>query len=585
MRLLGWLAVAVVVLACTRLDAMAPAGCLAPSLEVTPSNLDLFEDSTGSVAAEVTTNCGASVVDTALVAWVTRNAGVATVAAVDSLSATVTAVAIGETYIVATFGAATDSARITVQALTPADTFPCTGTPTKICPGDDGQAKIDAQGTGTAFTVGAGIHRLQSWVPKANDTFRFEVGAVMDGGRTLTGWTAAGTAYYVGGQTQQNPYGTTYVCAAGHPGCGYPEQLWVNGHYYEHMTTLGAIGAGKWYFDYAADRIYLPFDPTDSTVVTTVEPYAFSGGASGVVIKGPTGGTGVRGVIEHYAAGPQRAVVGYGSAPGWTVDTMEVRHSGGIGIRTTGTANQRGNYVHHMSEMGAAATGTPTSRGNKWEYNNTAGFGPGGAEENGGVKWVYTSNMLSYGDTARYNYGNGLWFDTNNRDATLRKFVADSNDWAGVLDEVSYRTLADSGKAWGNGRNPPGSYAVAGANIIVANSRDAEIAYNVVGGGLHGILGYETTRSAPVFPSGESTHDVVNLDVHHNTITVPAGGRAAGIADLDAGANPYSAGNTWHHNAYTCLGGAKWRWTGNTDITKAAWVALPQDASSTFSGC
>jgi parallel beta-helix repeat protein len=577
-----WLGFAVVVgLACSDLQALVPLACAAPVVDVSPSNLDIFEDSTGGLVATVTTNCATEDVDTAVVAWVSRDVAVVTVASTGDLTADVTAVALGQTYVVATFGAAKDSARITVQALTPLDTFPCVASATTIAPGDDGQAKINAQATGVAFTVCGGVHRLQQWVPKTNQSFTGQTGAILDGGRTLTGWTAAGTAYYVGGQTQQLVNTSITPCDAAHPGCFYPEQLWVDGHLYEHMTSLGGIGAGKWYFDYAADRIYLPFDPTDSTVVTSVARKAISGSASGVTVEGLT--------IQHYANMAQEGALD--GANGWTIEDNTVCDNHGINIKAGGSSVVRDNVICRAGQLGLAVAGSGTLvDSNEIHHNMVAGYGPGSAVECGATKFVRTTNLVVRANHVYDNGCNGLWTDVNNIGARFVSNLVEDNACSGIIEEVGYEVVIDSNTVTGNGFTCTlGNPATGPAGIFIANSRDAEVMYNTVQDNKNGITGYDSDRPNPTIgiagcsggPCG--THDVVNMEAHHNTVRQNTG-RAGGVTDADAGANPYSAGNSWHHNAYTCTGATRWRWSAG-DLAKAAWVAVPQESGSTYSGC
>src|SRR4051794_9430775 len=59
--------------------------------------------------------------------------------------------------------------------------------------GDDIQAQVNANSTGTTFVLRAGVHRLQSIRPKDGDTFQGEQGAVLSGARLLTNFTRSGS--------------------------------------------------------------------------------------------------------------------------------------------------------------------------------------------------------------------------------------------------------------------------------------------------------------------------------------------------------------------------------------------------------
>ncbi|MCP3935957.1 MAG: hypothetical protein GY708_11370, partial [Actinomycetia bacterium] len=65
--------------------------------------------------------------------------------------------------------------------------------------GADLQSIVDAHPAGTTFMIGAGVHRMQSIVPRDGDTFIAEPGAELNGSQELHGWTRrTGTFPYVG---------------------------------------------------------------------------------------------------------------------------------------------------------------------------------------------------------------------------------------------------------------------------------------------------------------------------------------------------------------------------------------------------
>jgi hypothetical protein len=141
------------------------------------------------------------------------------------------------------------------------------------------------------FTIRAGVHRLQSITPKSGQSFQGEPGAIVSGAKVLTGWVQDGSRWYVTGQTQQGP--VSGVCFLENPGCNKAEDLWIDGVLKWHATSLSGVVPGKWFFDYAADRIYVGDDPGGRSVETSVTTYAFAGGAANVTVKGL--------VIEKYA--------------------------------------------------------------------------------------------------------------------------------------------------------------------------------------------------------------------------------------------------------------------------------------------
>jgi parallel beta-helix repeat protein len=481
--------------------------------------------------------------------------------------------------VVATFNGFADTSRVTIPA-PPPPTATCVSSGTRLCPGDDLQAKATAAGAGATLTLQPGVYRLQSVKPLNGQSWVGQAGAIMSGARVLTGWQSDGAGHwYVGGQTQQNAYGTSYSCQVGHDGCMYPEQLWIDGALQEHMTSLGAVpgGSQKWYFDYAADRIYIAQNPTGHAIETSVTPSAFSGGATGVRISGL--------VIERYANAAQHAAVNEGSGAQWTIESNEVRDNHGIGIGIGSNGIMRDNNVHHQGQMGITARGSDgLVERNEVAYNNTAFFGDGHYAETGGSKFVFTTSLIVRNNHVHHNHGPGLWTDINNVGCLYEGNTVEDNDWRGIFHEISYDCVIRNNIARRNGFNSPGpAGAVEGAGILVSDSRNVEIYGNTVEGNRAGIMAIDADRSAS-HPSTLGEHNTVNVYVHDNVVT-QGGGDVGGVVDRDPYHDPYAAseGNRWVANTYVVGAAAvRWRWVSNTDYDRPHWLGFGQDSGAVF---
>lgn len=487
-----------------------------------------------------------------------------------------TATTSGSFAVIATVNGLADTSRVTVLA----PTSSCVSSGTRLCPGDDLQAKANAAGVGATLTLQPGVYRMQSVAPLNGQTWAGQPGAIMSGARVLTGWQSDGAGHwYVGGQTQQNAYGTSYSCQSGHDGCMYPEQLWIDGTLQEHMTSLAGApgGSPKWYFDYAADRIYIAQNPAGHTIESSVTAVAFKGQATGVRITGL--------VIERYANAAQHAVVGEGAGDRWTIESNEVRDNHGIGIGIGAGGIMRNNYVHHQGQMGVTARGSNgLVESNEIAYNNTAFFGDGHYAETGGSKFVFTTSLVVRNNHSHHNKGPGLWTDINNVGCLYEGNTVEDNDWRGIFHEISYDCVIRNNVVRRNGFNSPGTAgAVEGAGILVSDSRNVEIYGNTVEGNRAGIMAIDADRSAS-HPSSLGEHNVVNLYVHNNTVT-QSSGKLGGISDWDANHDPYAASenNRWVANTYI-VGSAdvRWRWTANTDGDRVRWLGFGQDSGAVF---
>lgn len=449
-----------------------------------------------------------------------------------------------------------------------ADTVPaCTPAPLVLCPGDSLQAKVTAAGTNAALHAGPGVFAFASVKLLAGQSLAGEDRAtVFSGLRVLDGWTSDGAGHwYVGGQTQHSDTLNAFTCYPGRL-CGQPEMLWRQGVRQEPVASLAAVATGTWFFDYAADRIYLPSDPGTDTVETSVTHTAFVGNQGRVAHL----------MVVGYANPAQTACVN-----AQVLDTVVVTRCHGFGLRTTGTGRMAGDTAIYNGEGGATATGTPwVTAGNDFSHNGTAGFGTGAVEEAAGLKLISTLNAVVEDSRASWNDINGFWDDVNSRGTMFRRLVADSNAGIGILHEVSYWAKINGNHACWNGLHT-GTYAVAGGGIVVANSPGAEVWDNDVCGNKAGIMGYETNRTSPALTYGP--HDVTGLWVHGNRVAQSGTGFVAGILlSGDPSAQPFSAAanNRWTGNQYLVDPSNRFRWA--SILTASGWLAVPQDSGSTF---
>src|SRR4051794_7801149 len=70
-------------------------------------------------------------------------------------------------------------------------------------------------------------------------------------------------------------------CEAGYL-CQAPDDVYRDNVLLRRVGSSGAVTAGTFYFDYAADRIYVGDDPSGHTLEAAAVPYAFNGTAQGV---------------------------------------------------------------------------------------------------------------------------------------------------------------------------------------------------------------------------------------------------------------------------------------------------------------
>jgi parallel beta-helix repeat protein len=446
---------------------------------------------------------------------------------------------------------------------------------TTIYPGQSIQAAVNAFPDGTAFLLKTGVHRLQQVSPRNGNKFTGEPGAILVGAALLTAFEAEGGYWTASGQTAQGEIRLVGACQASAPRCIYPEQLFINDVPLQHVSSLSAVGAGKWYFDYGADKIYFADDPRGKKVELSTSPYAFYSKATNVTIEGL--------VVEKYASPTQLGAIGFsGPGSGWTVRGNEVRWNHGGGIRPGNGMQILSNNVHHQGQIGIAGSGRGVLvENNEIAHNNTAGFGSGRQGEAGGTKFTFTHDLVVRRNYSHDNHGPGLWTDINNINCLYEGNRVEDNDWRGIFHEVSYACVIRNNIVRRNGFAIPGAMGVLdGAGIIISNSPNVEVYGNTVEDNRGGIAGIESDRGS----GNQGAWNITNLYVHDNTVRQTDTHRAGGIVDSDPNADPYAvaANNRWANNTYIIGDGTRWRWANNADLSLSQWRSYGQDSGSNF---
>ena len=459
---------------------------------------------------------------------------------------------------------AADSTTLDSMALAPA--FATASPSTTIAPGYDIQLTVNKYPAGTAFTLKAGVHRMQSVVPKAGMSFTGEAGAIMSGARLLTSFSRQGSYYVATGQTQQGQR-RSIQCESGRSLCNYPEELYINDARLEPVSSLGAVTAGKWYFDYAADKIYFLDSPTGKRVEVSVTPYAFSGSASGVAIRNLT--------IEKYATPSTGGAVGGDNTASWTISDNQFRWIHGGAIRTGRQMQILRNNIHHQGQDGII--GYKSDRvlidGNEIAYNNMAGYYP--FWEAGGIKLSGVTNPTIRNNKVHHNKGKGIWTDENVIYALIEGNVSTDNDHQGISHEVSYDAIIRNNTVERNGfKNSAG---VAGGGITLNSSANVEIYGNQVNYNADGIGAYQQNRGSGTY----GLHEVRNLYVHDNVVRMSSGNTGLTQA-VNNNAYYTSKNNRFVHNTYYMGGNTMRFWWMNATKSNTQWKSYGLDVTGVF---
>lgn len=442
--------------------------------------------------------------------------------------------------------------------------------------GDDWQTVVNTGTTNSAFFIKAGTHRLQNVTPVNGQKFVGETGAIMSGARVLSSPVASGSTWYYASQTQEGT--TAGTAAAAFPRATRPEDVFVDGVRQLHVTTLGAVVAGTWFFDYAADRIYVGTNPTGHTIEATVTAGAFLATGStvtGVVVSNL--------LIEKYASPAQTAMVYAPSGSGWQVSSCELRYGHSIGVQLGASGIVTGNYVHHNGQAGVATYNTTSQVivDNDVSYNGQL-FDPLWAA--GGLRLVYLggTSVVSYNDV-HHNYGPGIWCDVDSTGLLVEHNTATDNAANGILVEVSFNTVVRFNTVERNGFGTTDQASLAG--ICVQSSTSIELNGNTLANNARGIIVWEEARGTSL--AYGIPWETINFYAHDNIVRqdgVPAG-LADGVNGLYSfkGDAPYtSKNNHWENDHYFLGAGAAYFYWLSALRDETQWQAYSNDETGTF---
>jgi hypothetical protein len=419
---------------------------------------------------------------------------------------------------------------------------------------------------GATFWFEPGVHRMASIVPKNNQSFIGAEGAILNGSQLLTSFTPSAAAWVIGGQTQEGLRNAIEQGAEGAQRAGYPETVFVDDRPLKPVDALTKVGAGTFYFDYAADTISIGDDPTGKKVEAGKVAQAFGGNASGVKIMDLT--------IEKYNAPTQHGTIE--GAQNWTIANNEVRLNYGVGITAQSNSKIVGNHVHDNGQMGMGGGGTNLLVESNEIARNGRWSGIDVFWEGGGAKFSQSTNLTVRGNYSHDNEGFGLWTDIDNVNTLYENNLVFNNSGGGITHEISYDAIMRHNALIGNGSNSQGNGTrgnpswMWGGQIQNQNSKNVEIYGNWIdmtdaGNGI-GLIQQDRGSGK------EGEYAVTDNKIHDNVVISRSGsGRVGGAADYnDAGM--INGNNTWWNNKYY-LQDDKGFWWSRTDNNFVAFKA------------
>ena len=339
-------------------------------------------------------------------------------------------------------------------------------------PGDDLALLAREHPDGTIFFLRSGVHRIDTVVPRPNQSFLGEAGAVVSGARVVRDFEPRGDRWVA----RQSPAGIEErgKCEDDRP-CTLAEELFLDGQPLRRVNSASEVKAGTWYFDLEKEEVLLSVDPTGLLVEMSYVTTAFDRGSTGVTIRGL--------VIEKFASPGQFGAIMPDKE--WTIEGNEIRFNHAIGIKVASGNLVRDNYIHHNGQFGLGGGGTGSViEGNEIAGNNTAGFSPfWGA---GGTKFVHTQDLVVRNNLVYGNGGPGLWTDGRNERVLYEGNTVMDNAFSGIKHELAGSAIIRDNVVLRNGFDHP--VPLRGAGILVRESSGVEIVGNLLEGNVDALI-------------------------------------------------------------------------------------------------
>ena len=465
--------------------------------------------------------------------------------------------------------------------------------------GDNWQSVINANPAGTTYTIKNGIHRGQRAInPKAGDKFYFEPNAVMSGFKVLSGWQydSASGKYYVGGQTQTYSYipyitgsdGNQYwINSTAGPRAGMAvvcvatrldgSKLWLH-----HVASVNDLAANTYYFDDAANRVWIGSNPSSYAQVEITEmDYAFDTGNDGLLISG--------GVVEGYGPAMQQGAVRLVNSANTTINGLTIRFCSANGL-TLGDYSLAENCLFTYCGMQGFGVGDSTTRTGTVVRHCEVSFCNASLSDlgfsAGGVKISNTDSVIIEDSYFHDIWGVGIWADVDNVNTIIRNNICVRNIRFGIYTEIG--GSAQVSQNWCGYNYKDGYYNANCGQIQIGENSNTEIFENTI------IVDGTTTNNSYTFCGigfyQKNRRAARNNHIHHNDIYVMtnnnnqppvftgADAYNSTSYQTDFYANDETWNNQWNDNRYHLEAGGKWTtnspmfyWGGTKTFTQ--WLA------------
>ncbi|PPF50007.1 sortase [Clavibacter michiganensis] len=442
------------------------------------------------------------------------------------------------------------------------------------------QKAVDSAAPGRTVVVRAGSYHESVVMPQGKAlTLQSYPGEKvwLDGSRQVSSWTASGSTRYASGWTVAFDASPTYTrgrpdgTATGwqfvnpaYPMAANPDQVWIGQTAQKQVASRAQLGAGTFFVDTGADRLYLGSDPGSQPVRSSDLVQALS-------VRGD--GSTVRGIgIRRYAPSVPDlgAVVVQGRNV--TVENLVITDNATTGISITATgAKATALTVARNGMLGVHANYADGLRASRLLVadNNTERFNR--APVSGGFKITRSRDVDVKDSAVLRNAGNGLWFDESVYDANVTGNDVMDNSGSGVAFELSAQVAIVDNVVARNGEEgvwiDDTGHVDIWNNTFVANNRNVDISQGTRRASNLSTPGHDPRQK---LPDPTVTWVVTDIDIANNVMQGSTGNALLAVEDHSHERSAGQMGITTSGNVYQ-------RDAGNRPGWAVIWSRGPGD--------
>jgi hypothetical protein len=274
------------------------------------------------------------------------------------------------------------------------------------------QDAINATGSGTAFKLLSGVHRMQSIKLRTGDTLELADGAILRGSQDISGlsWTSDSTEWWA--SISDITAMSTFNARDGYDvteGSSSMYRQWpiIDGDPKPFRTLRSQMDATSCWYDPGANRLYIGVNPAGKTVELARIYIAIEAASSSVTGVNIFGDRANPGIIENYASGQSTSGAGIDlgrynhsniTNAGWTMRDLEIRNFRGMCLSHGDNSTIERITLHHTGQLGLGGAWSEdiVFRYNCLYVNGIGGWSNGG--EAGNTKWTHQRRGIVAGN-------------------------------------------------------------------------------------------------------------------------------------------------------------------------------------------